>query len=531
MEKILFLMAVVIFVCVAFQKLLGKTGVPGLFIFILLGMLFGSDGIFQIPFDDYSFANEICSMALIFIMFYGGAGTKWSTARPAAVKAVLLSSLGTVLTAFLVGGFCFYALDFPLIEAFLMGAVICSTDAASVFSILRSKQMNLKYSTAPMLEVESGSNDPFSYMLTVIFLAMMGGENYSGGQVALMLFLQVALGLAGGFLFASFGRWVLTRFHISEIALDTTFLVGIALMAYTVPYLIGGNGYLSVYIAGIILGNARLPNKKNIIDFLGGLTTLMQMFLFFLLGLLSFPSKLPGVAWTALLIALFLTFIARPLAVFGILTPFRSSFRQQIFVVWSGMRGAASIVFAIMAMTGTAVLSNDIFHIVFFIVLFSILIQGTLLPGMAKVLDMIDEDGNVLKTFNDYTEEVPVQFLQFTLQKGHPWEGKPLSAVTLPPESILTLILRDNLKLIPKGNTVLQEGDILILSGREGGQISGIHLYERRIMKDDEWAERKLSEISLAGSLVILILRNEHVVIPNGETVLKENDLLYISDR
>ena len=475
MEKILFLMAVVIFVCVAFQKLLGKTGVPGLFIFILLGMLFGSDGIFQIPFDDYSFANEICSMALIFIMFYGGAGTKWSTARPAAVKAVLLSSLGTVLTAFLVGGFCFYALDFPLIEAFLMGAVICSTDAASVFSILRSKQMNLKYSTAPMLEVESGSNDPFSYMLTV--------------------------------------------------------LVGIALMAYTVPYLIGGNGYLSVYIAGIILGNARLPNKKNIIDFLGGLTTLMQMFLFFLLGLLSFPSKLPGVAWTALLIALFLTFIARPLAVFGILTPFRSSFRQQIFVAWSGMRGAASIVFAIMAMTGTAVLSNDIFHIVFFIVLFSILIQATFIPAMAKVLDMIDEDGNVLKTFNDYTEEVPVQFLQFTLQKGHPWEGKPLSAVTLPPESILTLILRDNLKLIPKGNTVLQEGDILILSGREGGQISGIHLYERRITKDDEWAERKLSEISLAGSLVILILRNEHVVIPNGETVLKENDLLYISDR
>ena len=150
---------------------------------------------------------------------------------------------------------------------------------------------------------------------------------------------------------------------------------------------------------------------------------------------------------------------------------------------------------------------------------------------MAKVLDMIDEDGNVLKTFNDYTEEVSVQFLQFTLQKGHPWEGKPLSAVTLPPESILTLILRDNLKLIPKGNTVLQEGDILILSGREGGQISGIHLYERRITKDDEWAERKLSEISLAGSLVILILRNEHVVIPNGETVLKENDLLYISDR
>lgn len=531
MEKILFLMAVVIFVCVAFQKLFGKTGVPGLFIFILLGMLFGSDGIFQIPFDNYSFANEICSMALIFIMFYGGAGTKWSTARPAAVKAVLLSSLGTILTAFFVGLFCLYVLDFSMTEAFLMGAVICSTDAASVFSILRSKQMNLKYATAPMLEVESGSNDPFSYMLTVIFLSMMGGENYSFGQVALMLFVQIALGLAGGFLFAFFARWVLTRFRISETALDTTFLVGVALMAYTVPYLAGGNGYLSVYIAGIILGNARLPNKKNIIDFLGGLTTLMQMFLFFLLGLLSFPSKLPEIAWTALSIALFLTFIARPLAVFGILSPFRASVRQQLFVAWSGMRGAASIVFAIMAMTGAAVLSNDIFHIVFFIVLFSILIQGTLLPGVAKALDMIDKDGDVLKTFNDYTEEVPVRFLQFTLQKGHAWEGKPLSAITLPPESILTLILRNQLKLIPKGDTVLQEGDVLILSGREGGQISGIHLYERKIMKEDEWTGKKLSEISLSGSLVILILRKEQVVIPNGETILQENDLLYMSDR
>ncbi len=531
MEKVLFLTAIVIFVCVAFQKLLGKSGVPGLFIFILLGMLFGTDGVFQIAFDDYSFANQICSIALIFIMFYGGAGTKWSTARPAAVKAILLSSVGTILTALLVGAFCWLVFGFPVIEAFLMGAVICSTDAASVFSILRSKKMNLKYSTAPMLEVESGSNDPFSYMLTVIFLSMMGGESYSAGEFSLMLLNQVAVGIAGGFIFAFLSRWILTKFNIAESALDTTFLVGVALVAYAVPYLLGGNGYLSVYIAGIILGNTKLPNKKNVIDFLGGLTTLMQMFLFFLLGLLSFPSQLPDVTGTALWIALFLTFVARPLAVFSILTPFRCSFRQQLFVAWSGMRGAASIVFAIMAMTGTAVLTNDIFHIVFFIVLFSILVQGTLLPQVAKALDMIDEEGDVLKTFNDYTEEVPVQFLRFTLQKGHVWEGKSLSSIVLPPESILVLILRNNLKLIPKGDTVLEAGDTLILSGREGGQVSGINLYEREITEDDEWVNRKLSDISLSGSLIILILRNGEVVIPNGETVLKKGDLLYMGDR
>lgn len=531
MEKLLFLTAVVIFVCVAFQKLLGKTGVPGLFVFILLGMLFGSDGLLKIDFDDYSFANQVCSIALIFIMFYGGAGTKWKTAKPAALQALLLSSAGTVLTAGLVGVFCTFVLGFSVVEAFLMGSVICSTDAASVFSILRSKKMNLKYATAPLLEVESGSNDPFSYMLTVVFLALMVGENYSGLDLALLLAGQIIIGAVSGVLFAVLSRYILSKVDIAEMGLDTTFLVGVALVSYAVPYLLGGNGYLSVYIAGIIIGNTKIPNKKNVIEFLGGLTTLMQMFLFFLLGLLAFPSQLPAVSGTALAIALFLTFVARPLAVYAILAPFKSCLSRQIFVAWSGMRGAASIVFAIMAMTGTAALSHDIFHIVFFIVLFSILVQGTLLPEVAKRLDMIDADGDVLKTFNDYTEDVPVQFLSLTLHAGHFWEGKSLAEITLPPETLLVLVLRGKEKLVPKGNTILLAGDTLILGGREGGEVSGIHLYERTLSDEDERVGKKIAELSFYGNLVILILRGEEVVIPNGETILLAGDILVMGDR
>ncbi len=531
MEKILFLMAIVIFLCVAFQKLLGKTGVPGLFIFILLGMLFGSDGLFKVEFDNYSFANQICSIALIFIMFYGGAGTKWSTAKPTALKALCLSSLGTVLTAGLVGAFCFWGLGFPIVEAFLLGSVISSTDAASVFSILRSKKMNLKYGTAPLLEVESGSNDPFSYMLTVVFLSLMDGGSYSAGEIILLLLKQVAIGGICGLGFAYIAGFLLRRFDISDLGIDTTFFVGIALISYTVPFMLGGNGYLSVYIAGIILGNIVIPNKESIIDFLGGLTTLMQMLLFFLLGLLSSPSELPHVAKEGLAIALFLTFAARPLAIFGILGAFKCCLKQQIFVAWSGMRGAASIVFAIMAMTGTGALVHDVFHIVFFIVLFSILVQGTLLPSAAGFLNMIDTHGDVMKTFNDYTEKIPVNFLQFTLQEGHSWQGRTVSDIVLPPESLLVLILRGKERLVPQGDTVLKVGDTLVLGGREGGEINGIHLYEESLGEGHRLIGRRLSEQTLSAALVILILRNNKVIIPDGSTVLQQDDILVMSNR
>ena len=529
MDVVLLFVSLVIFACIGFQYWSGKIGVPGLFLFIVLGMLCGSDGIFKIPFSNYEIANQICSFALIFIMFYGGAGTKWSAAKPVALKAIMLSGAGTFLTAGLLGAFCHLVLGFEILESFLVGAVICSTDAASVFSILRSKKMNLKYSTASLLEVESGSNDPFSYMLTVVILSLMNGDGFGVGNVFLLLFKQVSIGIICGFTFALLTKVVVTYFDVKVTGLGPAFAVAVALISYSLPTIIGGNGYLSVYITGIIVGNIRIPNKKNVIQFFDGITGIMQMLLFFLLGLLSYPSQLPGVWAKAFVIAAFLTFVARPAAVFVTLLPFKCKIRQLLFVSWSGMRGVASIVFAIMAVNGSVSLENDLFHIVFFIVLFSILVQGTLLPTVARRLNMIDSSGDVMKTFTDYADEVPIQYIQFVLNKGHDWVNKRISQVVLPPESILVLIIRNGEKVIPRGDTRLLPGDTIVISGRAGSKVKGVNLVEKELDEGSEWVNKRISEVPKNHNLIVMVKRNGNVLIPRGNTVLNAGDILVIN--
>ena len=520
--------AIVIFACVLCNKVSSRLGVPTLLAFILLGMFFGSDGVVKIPFDNYALAEDICSLALIFIMFYGGFGTNWQEARPVAGKAVLLSSLGTVLTAGLVGLFSWKVLGLPQLEGFLLGAVISSTDAASVFSILRSKNLGLRENTASLLEVESGSNDPFSYMLTVIVLSLMTGQA-QGSAFAWQVFAQLFFGAAFGVWIALVSQVFLRRFRFASEGFDAIFMVAVALAAYAAPTLLGGNGYLSVYLTGILLGNQPLRSKQALVNFFDGATGLMQMVLFFLLGLLSFPSQLPAVAPTALAVALFLTFLARPIAVTLILGPFRSSLGQILLVSWSGMRGAASIVFSILAVTSPAVTDLDLYHIVFFIVLFSILVQGSLIPLVARKVKMTDGETDVMKTFNDYTDQVPVQFLQCTLTPGHPWAGKAIRDLDLPPACLLVLVTRQGEKLVPNGATVLEPGDQLVLSGRAGGELEGVCLYEKTIKKRDPWLHRPLSDLDTGEGLIILIRRAGDVVIPQGSTVLQEGDVLLIS--
>lgn len=533
LSQSLLVVAVILFVCILFQRISGKAGIPGLFIFIVLGMLFGLA--FKIEFD-FSLANELCSIALIFIMFYGGVGTKWSKAKPIAKKAILLSSLGTILTALFVGMFCFLVLKITILESLLIGSVICSTDAASVFSILRSKKMNLKYNSASLIEVESGSNDPFSYMLTTIILTIMVGGNSSPLYIVLLLFLQIAIGVGFGFGFAFLAKLIIKKFKFPENGFDLAFLVGVAVITFALPTLLYGNGYLAVYITGIVIGNSNILIKKNAFHFFDGITSIIQMLMFFLLGLLSTPLTLIKVEvfGIGLLIALFLTFIGRPLAVFISMTIFKSKPKQQLFVAWAGMRGVASIVFSIIAITtleeSNLSLEYDIFHIVFFIVLFSILLQGSLLPFVARKLKMIDDTDDVMKTFNDYLEEVPVQFIQFTLNKSHIWLGKKIHEITLPPDSILVLIIRSDKKIIPNGNTRLNENDIMILSGKDSSKIDGINLYEKVIEEGDNLIDKRIRDISITEKLIILVKRKDYVIIPRGDTIIKKDDILVIND-
>lgn len=528
MSTYLLVSAIIIFACVIFNKVSRKIGIPTLLAFILLGMFFGSDGIVKVNFDNYYFAEQICTVALIFIMFYGGAGTRIHEARSIALKAILLSSFGTILTAGLVGVFCHFVLKIDILESFLIGSVISSTDAASVFSILRSKKLNLKSKTASILELESGSNDPFSYMLTVIFLTLMS-KNISGIQIGYMIFAQIVYGSVFGVGIAYLSLWFFKHYRFKTEGMDSIFVVSVALFSYAIPTLLGGNGYLAAYISGIILGNHEIRNKRTIIHFFDGVTGLMQMLLFFLLGLLSFPSQLHKIAPLAIVIALFLTFVARPLAVSLILSPFKCKLNQQLLISWSGLRGAASIVFAIMTVVSPVVMDNDIFHIVFFIVLFSILIQGSLIPYISKKLDMIDEKDDVMKTFTDYSYELPVSFIEFEMAEGHSWVNKTIKDLKLPSNLIAVLILRGEDRIIPKGSTSILANDKVILCGRAGESVDGVLISEHEITKNNSMCGKLVKEISKENEIIVMIKRGKKLVIPDGNTQIREDDIVIIN--
>jgi cell volume regulation protein A len=278
------------------------------------------------------------------------------------------------------------------------------------------------------------------------------------------------------------------------------------------------------------LGNRPLLKKKPLVHFFDGLTGLMQMLIFFLLGLLAFPSQLPAIMPYGLAIALVLTFVARPLSVFAVLTPFGCSIRQQLLVAWSGLRGAASIVFAIMATVSPAYMKQDVFHIVIFIVLFSISIQGSLLSFVAKKLDMIDDNSNVLRTFSDYSEEMPVEFVRISIEESHPWVNYQVKDISLIPDLLLVLILRGKQRVVPNGDTVILAGDEIVLSALSPEENMGIALSEIIIEEDGKWAGKTLANVKLGeGKLVVLIRREEQVLIPNGDTVLRKNDKLVVT--
>lgn len=527
MEFMLLLIAAILFSCIVANRFSDHFGMPVLILFMGLGMLFGSDGLFKISFDNYYVTEKVCTIALIFIMFYGGFGTKWEMAKPVAVKAVLLSTIGVIITALMTCGFCYFALNMNLMESFLIGAVISSTDAASVFSILRSKSLNLKDGTASLLELESGSNDPMAYMLTMIGLMLIGnGETSSIGY---MLFSQICYGALIGVAVAMLGIFILQKTAIVSDGLDTIFMLALMLISYGLPLMVGGNGYLSVYITGIILGNSKINNKSVLVHFFDGITGLAQILIFFLLGLLAFPHKLPEVLLSSALIAVFLLVIARPATIFLLLKPFKCSTKQCILVSWAGLRGAASIVFAITVIASEVNLQNDIFHIVFFVSLLSVSLQGSLLPFMAKKLDMVDENSDVRKTFNDYQEEAAITMMRFFIPEGHNWENKKISEVSMPTGSLALMIKRGEETLVPRGETVILANDNLILSVPSYTGETDVNLREIVIGKNHKWCGKSIQELNLPKDiLVAMIKRGDESIIPRGKTMLEENDIVVI---
>lgn len=556
MEIIILLAAAVLILCVFSDRLSGKIGVPALLIFIAVGIFFGVDGVVKIPFENYEFAARVCETALILIMFNGGFSMNWQSAKPVIIKAGLLSTLGVVITAGATCAFCALILKMPFAESLLVGSVIASTDAASVFSVLRSKKLNLKNGLAPLLEAESGSNDPFSYMLTMISLSLLqtGDTSFIFGLVLKQLLFGALFGAVVGVI----GAVVVKMFRPQTEGFECILFPAFALLAYALPTLFDGNGYLAVYIAGIILGNAKIPaaslenggilrkfivnvigiildgDSKNIapptaVVFLNGITGICQILVFFLLGLIAAPSSFVNSLIPAAAVYLCLTLVSRPLAM--ILLGGKSPIKDRLFLSFAGLRGASSIVFAIVALVSPAAIQCDIFNIVFIVCLMSMIIQGTLLPKAARALNLIDNESNVLKTFNDYKEDASITMMRMFVPEDHSWAGKKISEITMPTGSLAVMIKRGEKTIVPRGDTIVKPCDNVILSVPPVETDKSLKLREISITDTHRWADRKIRDLSLPENLlIVMVKRRDECLIPTGATEILPGDTVVITN-
>ena len=526
MEVALIIIAVILFTCVFLNNISERVGVPVLLMFILFGILVGTSAPEAI--NDYGeLIGDICSISLVFVMFYGGFGTRWSSVRPVIGESALLASAGVVVTAASLALFCHYALGWQWAESLLMGSVISSTDAASVFSILRTKSLGLKRNTSPILEVESGSNDPCSYMLTAICLSLLGGELSAGG-ILLMLLMQIAFGIIFGLVIAKIAQLILKGRSLNNQGVKMLFIFAVALTSYALPTLFGGNGYLSTYIVGIILGNTEFSERRPLVSFFDGITSLMEILIFFLLGFMSVPERLAEAFIPALIIFFFLTLVARPFAVFSVLLPFRKyPLNQMSLISFVGLRGAASIVFAIMTLNNALNLSNDIFSIVFVIVLLSISLQGSLIPFASRRLKMVELSGGDDSTFSTLQETEEISFGRIRIDAFSPWADCRISQLNIPQELLIVSIFRDGESIVPNGNTLLRRDDELIIGIRGYENNTNAIIKSRIIRPGSRWVGSTIREFAAEKSyLVIMIKRNGESIIPNGNTVICGNDQL-----
>lgn len=468
-EEVLLIASVILFFSIFAGKAGYRFGLPSLLLFLGVGMLFGSDGL-GIQFSDPHVAQFIGMLALSIILFSGGMDTKVSDVKPIAVEGVVLATVGVLATTFITGGFIYFLfqyfdwvnLTFP--EALLMAAVMSSTDSASVFSILRSKGVYLKQKLRPTLELESGSNDPMAYMLTIILISFIQDGNMNLGEAGLQLVIQLGIGAVAGFLLGKMSVFIINRINIDNESLYPILLMAVAYFTFTATTLIMGNGYLAVYIAGLVVGNAKIVHKKSIGTFFEGFTWLWQIVMFLTLGLLVNPHELLPIAPIGLLIGVFMIIVARPASVFLCLLPTKKfTTKGKLYISWVGLRGAVPIIFATYPLIAQVEHAGLIFNIVFFITILSLLIQGTTVTTAAKWLDVVDEPERKDQFGIELPEEIKSAMSEIEISKEVLSHGNRLMELTLPDHTLAVMVKRRGRYFIPKGNTELEENDILLM--------------------------------------------------------------------
>lgn len=473
-ELILLALSLLFFVSIVIGKVSSKLGLPALLLFLLVGMISGTDGL-GIHFDDTSVAQTIGTVSLCIILFSGGMNTRLGEIKPVMKQGISLATIGVLLTSIITGlliywvlGLTSQSLNIGMTTALLLAATMSSTDSASVFSILRSKGLHLKNNLRPMLELESGSNDPMAYVLviTLIEICQLGGTpNYL--NAILFLLLQLAIGGIAGFLIGKGSVHIINRLKIDNPSLYPILSLTLCIFIFSFTYYIKGNGYLAVYIGGLVFGNNSFVHKRSSVNFFDGIAWLCQLLMFLTLGLLVNPHELIPIAKPGLIISLLMIFISRPLSVFISLLPFQKmGIKDKIYVSWCGLRGAVPIIFAILPLAADVPHAHLIFNIVFFCTLISLLVQGTTIPIMAKWLGLeeTNEEKYQLENFDvDFSDDIKSVTTEITLTEEILKNGNLLMNLSLPDKTLVVMIKRDNKYFVPTGKTILHNHDKLLI--------------------------------------------------------------------
>ncbi|MDR1556237.1 MAG: potassium/proton antiporter [Tannerellaceae bacterium] len=469
-EAVLLIASVILFFSIFASKAGYRFGLPSLLIFLGVGMLFGSDGL-GIQFSNSDIAQFIGMVALTIILFSGGMDTKLSEVRPVMAQGLVLATLGVLLTAILGGIFTYYLFYWvtgkeilTLAEALLLTAVMSSTDSASVFAILRGRKVHLKERLHSALELESGSNDPMAYLLTIMLIAYIQEGNMSIGYAILSLIIGLTVGALGGYLLGKVLVLLINKINVHNESYYPILLLAGAIFIFAITTLCKGNGYLGVYVAGLIVGNSKIVHKKRTGMFFDGFTWLFQIAMFLMLGLLVNPHELLPVAGIALGIGAFIIIVARPLSVFISLIPFKNfSFKGKLYISWVGLRGAVPIIFAIYPLTANLTHAGMIFNVVFFITILSLIVQGTTVVSVANWLGLTEKPIRKDVFGIELPDDIKSAMSEIEITSEVLKHGNKLMELVLPDHTLAVMVMRDNHYFIPKGNTILQKNDKLLM--------------------------------------------------------------------
>lgn len=485
-ENILLVGSILLFISIIVGKTSYKFGVPTLLLFLVIGMLAGSDGIGGIKFDDSKIAQFIGIVSLNFILFSGGLDTHWPTVKPILKEGLILSTLGVLLTAVSLGTFVWYITDFTIYESLLLGSIVSSTDAAAVFSILRSKSLALKSNLRSTLELESGSNDPMAYVLTIAFLSLVVNQDESVVNIVVIFFRQMILGALAGFLFGKISKWVINKIKLDFEGLYPVLMIALMFITFSATDFLGGNGFLAIYICAVYIGNQDIIHKKTILKMYDGLAWLMQIVLFLTLGLLVFPSQVFPVIGIGLVISLFLIFFARPISVFLCLLPFKMKINRKLYISWVGLRGAVPIVFATYPLLAGIEKANMIFNIVFFVSVTSVIIQGTTLSVVAKWLKVtLPEKEKVMSDLEKFFSDHPKSAMgEFQMQADYFAVNKRIVDLNFPKSAFIIMIKRGGEYIRPGGSTVIQGNDLLVVLADNKEELNKINECIKKSLKE-----------------------------------------------